>query len=79
MTYTIFGTMPAYKDAADNKGEGASADIILVDKGSAYAVHRYEVIRKPEQLQYEDIYDAIFAANHFGYRMEGHTMVVYTD
>ena len=78
MTYTIFGTMQAYKDAADNKGEGASADIILVDKGSAYAVHRYEVIRKPEQLQYEDVYNAVFAC-YFGYRMEGHTMVVYTD
>ena len=78
MTYKVFGTMQAYKDAADNKDEGASADIILVDKGSAYAVHRYEVIRKPEQLQYEDVYNAVFACC-FGYRMEGRTMVVYTD
>lgn len=78
MTYKVFGTMQAYKDAADNKDEGASADIILVDKGSAYAVHRYEVVRKPEQLQYEDVYNTVFAC-YFGYRMEGHTMVVYTD
>lgn len=51
---------------------------IAMDRRS-YAGEVYRIIANPAKLSFDEIYEAAFASNCFGYRVEGDRLVVYTD